>query len=80
MARIEYPGGNKTMNPLVVVEPDEVTEWLRGLADLLGLGDRAGSAVQVDFPLATTKPEPEHIHSPPRLVFMLSNMPNSRSD
>lgn len=79
MARIEYPGGDSRANPLVVVEPDEVTAWLRGLADQLGLSDRVACAVQVDFPLSTDKPTPEHIASPPRLVLMVSNIPNSRS-
>lgn len=78
MARIEYPGGDTKANPLVVVDSDEVVAWLRGLADNLGLADRASSVVQVDFPLATEKPRPEHIWSPPRLTFMVSNIPNSR--
>lgn len=78
MARIEYPGGNASANPIVVVEPDEVTAWLRSLADELGLKDRATSVVQVDFPLATDKPTPEYIWSPPRLILMVSGIPNSR--
>lgn len=79
MARIEYPGGNTSANPLIVVEPDEVTAWLRKLADDLGLSDRAAKVVQVDFPMATEKPTPEHIWSPPRLTLMVSNIPNSRA-
>ena len=79
MARIEYPGGNTSANPLVVVEPDEVVEWLRKLADDLGLADRESSVVQADFPHATDKPQPEHIWSPPRLTFMVSGIPNSRN-
>jgi hypothetical protein len=79
MARIEYPGGNASANPLIVVEPDEVMSWLRTLADDLGLGDRELSVVQVGFPLATEKPTPERVWSPPRITFMVSNIPNSRT-
>lgn len=70
--RIERPAGIPDGNPLIVVGPQEVADWLRSLADAAGFADRASCVVQVkDSDGNVTLGSPE-------LVLMVSNIANSR--
>lgn len=62
-------------NPLLVIEAEEVAAWLLSKAYEAGYGDRGLSAVQVQF----DGPEGGHYVGVPRLVAMVSNIPNSRA-
>lgn len=67
-----------TSNPLIVLEPDEVCDWLRSVADQHGLADRAGCCVQISVEQPFEGGALFH-WEPPKLVFMVSNIPGSRS-
>lgn len=62
-------------NPLVVVSPDEVIEWLRQKADEAGFADRESCAVQAAF---REGEKPVVVHMPPELTIMVSNIKGSR--
>jgi len=62
---------NGRTNPMVIVTQDEVLAWLREQADKLGYSDRRTVGVQ------TTLREGLSMECP-RLLLMVSNIPNSR--
>ena len=64
-------------NPLIIVSPERVMEWLRSLADEAGYADRASSIVQIGVEREFTNGATTHWEVP-ELVFMVSNIPNSR--
>lgn len=65
-------------NPLIVVEPEEVVAWLRSVADQHGFADRASCAVQISVEQPFEGGKTYHAE-PPKLVFMVSNVPGSRT-
>lgn len=75
MARVEHNGGR---NPLLIVSSEEVTAWLRSLADAHGLADRESCAVQLAVRDLPGGQEDVILLAAPELVFMVSNVPNSR--
>lgn len=72
MPKITTPAGMPDGNPLVVVSAQEVANWMRQLADDAGLSDRESCVIQV------TDSDGRTTLGSPTLVFMVSNIPNSR--
>lgn len=70
--RVEKPAGQPDGNPLIVVGPQEIADWLRKIADDAGFADRASCVVQC------RDSEGRLTLGPPDLVLMVSNIPNSR--
>jgi len=64
------------LNPLIEVSGEEFVAWLREKADQLGLSDRATCGVQLSF--TGTDGTVTHHWVVPEIVFMVSNIPNSR--
>ena len=64
-------------NPMIVMEPDDILEWLRERADEAGYADRESSAVQFQFTDPQTGEEILR-NDLPEIVFMVSNIANSR--
>lgn len=62
-------------NPLIIISPKEVVEWLRSKADESGYADRASVAVQTTF---RQNEPPQFFIEPPELIIMVSNIKNSR--
>lgn len=69
---------NGVSNPLLVVSPEEVTAWLRSLADAHGFSDRAGHAVQTAVRGLPGGQQDVCLLAAPELVYMVSNIPQSR--
>lgn len=64
-------------NPLIVVHPNQVLSWLRSLADKSGYTDRESCAIQIVVEQPFGEGMKVHCESP-KLIFMVSNIPNSR--
>jgi hypothetical protein len=63
-----------TANPLIEIPEDVLLDWFRSIADARGFSDRGLNAVQVTL---DSKPG-QFFNDVPRVVFMVSNIPNSR--
>ena len=75
MARIEYPGGNKSANPLLVVSPEEVLAWLYDKATEVGLDHGQSCVVQINVQRPFVDGATFHFEIP-SLVMMCSNVLN----
>lgn len=63
-------------NPLIVVSPEQVSDWLIAIGDAAGYSDRSATAVQIKVKSILDE---EFIRlGVPQLVLMVSNVPNSR--
>lgn len=71
-----------TLNPRIMVTPDEVNAWLRSIADAHGFKDRESVAVQIAWDeMSGEAPGDYHREvrlAVPELIVMVSNIPNSR--
>lgn len=65
-------------NPRILVTPDEVSAWLRSIADAHGFKDRESVAVQIAWTDNDALGGREIRHVVPELIVMVSNIPNSR--
>lgn len=65
-------------NPLIVVSEEEVTAWLRSIADNHGFADRATCTVQTTCRNLGKGAEDAFYYCPPELVLMVSNIKDSR--
>lgn len=68
---------NNGSNPLIIISPDEVMEWLRQKADEAGYADRETMAVQGAF---RGRGDPTLFRwEPPELTIMVSNIKGGRT-
>jgi hypothetical protein len=68
---------NGKSNPIIIMEQQDVLDWLRAKADQAGYSDRTGSSVQITVKTPFSEGTLHHLDVP-ELVYMVSNIPQSR--
>jgi hypothetical protein len=64
-------------NPIIIMEQQDILDWLRSKADEAGYSDRTGNAVQITVKTPFSGGTRHHMDVP-ELVYMVSNIPNDR--